>query len=85
MTPEEKFRFQLEGDPYGRGAAGAEDPKSLRRQPFFGITIVKCERGTVRQSPAGVFVYDRDGRRELPCGAGYISAARLNSSSSPMH
>lgn len=75
MTAEEKFRFQLEGDPYGRGAAGAEDRKALRRQPFFGITIVQCERGTVRQSPDGVYVYDREGRRELACGAGYKRGA----------
>ncbi len=29
-------------------------------QPFFGLTVVICERGAVRQSPSGLFVY-RDG------------------------
>jgi phthalate 4,5-cis-dihydrodiol dehydrogenase len=26
-------------------------------QPFFGLTIVSCERGTVRQSEHGIYVY----------------------------
>jgi phthalate 4,5-cis-dihydrodiol dehydrogenase len=26
-------------------------------QPFFGLTIVSCERGTVRQSENGIYVY----------------------------
>jgi phthalate 4,5-cis-dihydrodiol dehydrogenase len=75
MTAEEKFRFQLAGDPYGRGAAGLEDRRSLRRQPFFGLTIVACERGALRQSPDGVFVYDGGGRREIACGTGYQRGA----------
>ncbi|HXP94417.1 MAG TPA: Gfo/Idh/MocA family oxidoreductase [Candidatus Binatia bacterium] len=70
MTPEEKYRFQIEGDPYGRGAASGDDERSLRKQPFFGITIVSCERGVIRQSPDGVYIYDRDGRREVPCTPG---------------
>ena len=75
MSAEEKFRFQLEGDPYGRGQGGLEDRRSLRRQPFFGLTIVQCERGAVRQSPDGIFVYDGDGRREIACGTGYQRGA----------
>lgn len=71
MSPEERFRFQLEGDPYGRGPAGSDDHHVIRRQPFFGITIVACERGVVRQSPDGVFVYGADGRREIACTGGY--------------
>lgn len=70
MSAEEKRRFALEGDPYGRGPGGGEDRRSLRRQPFFGITVVHCEGGALRQSPDGIYVYDRDGRREIACGAG---------------
>jgi phthalate 4,5-cis-dihydrodiol dehydrogenase len=70
MSAEEKFRFQLEGDPYGRGQAGLEDRRAIRRQPFFGLTVVSCERGALRQSPDGVYVYDANGRHELACGAG---------------
>jgi predicted dehydrogenase len=75
MSAEEKFRFQLEGDPYGRGQAGLEDRRSLRRQPFFGLTVVQCERGALRQSPDGVYVYEGSGRREIACGTGYQRGA----------
>jgi hypothetical protein len=33
--------------------------------PFFGLTMVTCERGVIRQSPDGLYVYGRDGRREI--------------------
>lgn len=36
-------------------------------QPFFGLTLVSCERGALRQSADGVFVYDEHGRSEVPC------------------
>jgi phthalate 4,5-cis-dihydrodiol dehydrogenase len=32
----------------------------------FGLTLVNCERGDLRQSPAGVFVYSSSGRVEVP-------------------
>lgn len=32
----------------------------------FGVTIVSCERGDLRQSPDGVFVFDDEGKREIP-------------------
>ncbi len=31
---------------------------------------MSCEKGDVRQSPAGLIVYDGNGRRELPVSAG---------------
>jgi len=31
---------------------------------FFGLTIVSCERGDIRQSPGGLYVYTIDGRSE---------------------
>jgi phthalate 4,5-cis-dihydrodiol dehydrogenase len=37
-----------------------------RHQPFFGVTIVSCQGGDVRQSPDGLFVYTAEGRREIP-------------------
>ncbi|MEA2642572.1 MAG: phthalate 4,5-cis-dihydrodiol dehydrogenase [Chloroflexota bacterium] len=37
-------------------------------QPFYGLTIVSCERGDIRQSPEGIFVYTEKGRTEVPCG-----------------
>lgn len=34
-------------------------------QPFFGLTVVSCERGDLRQSRDGVLVYGDDGREEV--------------------
>lgn len=34
-------------------------------QPFFGLTIVSCERGDIRQSPAGLLVYTDEGMSEI--------------------
>lgn len=36
-------------------------------QPFFGLTLVSCEGGDIRQSPEGLFVYSEKGRQEIPC------------------
>lgn len=46
---------------------GDGDAKRRPRQPFFGITIVSCERGALRQSSEGVFIYDEQGRSEVIC------------------
>ena len=32
----------------------------------LGMLVVSCERGDIRYSPHGLFVYDEDGRREEP-------------------
>lgn len=37
-----------------------------RRQPFFGLTVVSCEKGDIRQSPDGLFIYGEDGKRDVP-------------------
>jgi len=63
----------LESWRYGGASAGewfnmgrGDRPAAERHQPFFGLNIVTCERGELRQSPDGVYVYTGDGRRELP-------------------
>jgi predicted dehydrogenase len=38
-----------------------------RRQPFFGLTLVSCERGDIRQSPDGLYLYTDQGREEIAC------------------
>ena len=38
-----------------------------RQQPFYGLTLVSCEKGDMRQSPNGLYLYTEEGRRELPC------------------
>jgi phthalate 4,5-cis-dihydrodiol dehydrogenase len=37
---------------------------------WFGITVASFERGDIRQSPDGVFVYGDEGRREVPVHGG---------------
>jgi phthalate 4,5-cis-dihydrodiol dehydrogenase len=34
-------------------------------QPFFGLTVVSCDRGTMRQSPDGILIYGDGGPREI--------------------
>lgn len=46
-------------------------------QSFFGLTVVACERGVIRQSPQGLYVYTEDGRREIPCASDDGRAAEL--------
>ena len=36
-----------------------------RKQDFFGLLVVSCERGDIRQSPDGLFVYSDQGREEV--------------------
>ncbi len=42
-----------------------------RKQPFFGFTVVSCERGDIRQTPDGLRVYGEGERRDilLPVGS----------------
>lgn len=41
-----------------------------RKQPFFGLTIVSCEKGDIRQTPDGLRVYGEREQREIPLAAG---------------
>lgn len=38
-----------------------------RHQPIYGLTIVSCERGEMRQSPKGIYLYTDDGCEEIIC------------------
>ncbi|MBM3527304.1 MAG: Gfo/Idh/MocA family oxidoreductase [Alphaproteobacteria bacterium] len=40
-------------------------PASAPHQPHFGLTLVSCERGDIRQSPDGLLVYSEGGREEI--------------------
>jgi phthalate 4,5-cis-dihydrodiol dehydrogenase len=41
-----------------------------RRQPFFGLTLVSCEKGDMRQTPEGIKIYGETEQREIPLPAG---------------
>ncbi len=40
-------------------------PGSAPFQPTFGLTVVSCERGDIRQSPRGLYLYTAKGREEI--------------------
>ena len=77
VSAEEKYAQVRAGNPYGYGAGGGIDPTSPPRMPFFGLTIVTCERGVIRQSPDGLYVYGESGREEIPCPSNRGRAAEL--------
>ncbi|WP_137917472.1 Gfo/Idh/MocA family oxidoreductase [Hydrogenophaga sp. 2FB] len=73
-APEQGWSVKRRGEG-GRDAAAEIQAKQARAgkvipdqapfHPFFGITLVSCERGDIRQSPKGLYVYDRDGVEEI--------------------
>lgn len=40
-------------------------PAAAPFQPFFGLTIASCDRGDIRQSPHGLWLYTDTGREEI--------------------
>jgi phthalate 4,5-cis-dihydrodiol dehydrogenase len=54
-----------------RKRAGSAIPTSAPHQPHFGLTLVSCERGDIRQSPDGLLVYSEKG-----CEAVALSSER---------
>ena len=65
VSAEEKYALVRAGNPYGYGAGGGSDESAPRRNPFFGLTLVSCERGVLRQHPDGITIYGAQGRREI--------------------
>ena len=59
------------------GGARAERGERRRFQPFYGLTLVSCERGDIRQSPDGLYVYTEAGREEAPVERGASGRAEL--------
>ncbi len=41
-----------------------------RKQPFFGFTLVSCERGDIRQTPDGLIIYGESEKKEIPLPGG---------------
>ena len=41
-----------------------------RKQPFFGLTMVSCEKGDIRQTPDGLRIYGESEQREITLPAG---------------
>ena len=67
-TPEEEAALKAS---FGYG--GTRKRERLTRtentpahQNHWGVMIVSCEKGDLRQSPDGILVYGNDGKREIP-------------------
>lgn len=61
-----RFGGQLEGD-FGHGSTQVRRERLPGGGAFFGITVVTCERGEIRQTPPGsLLVYTDQGIREVP-------------------
>ncbi|HEY3916279.1 MAG TPA: Gfo/Idh/MocA family oxidoreductase [Stellaceae bacterium] len=71
--PESERDAQLEAGKesgrYGGATAGqllnAHAGRARPHQPFFGLVVVSGEEATLRQSSGGLYLYDKNGRREI--------------------
>jgi phthalate 4,5-cis-dihydrodiol dehydrogenase len=70
LDPAEKYGAAASRSP-------ARAPSSGAFMPFFGLTIVSCERGAIRQAPDGLFVYDEAGCAEIAVDRSLGQAAEL--------
>lgn len=48
------------------------------KEPFYGLTLVSCEQGDMRQSPDGVYIYTDDGMEEVKCSPYLDRGAELS-------
>jgi phthalate 4,5-cis-dihydrodiol dehydrogenase len=69
VSAADKYAQVRAGNPYGYGAGGGVEETAPQRTPFFGLTVVSCERGVMRQQPDGIYVYTSAGRRQVEAPA----------------
>jgi phthalate 4,5-cis-dihydrodiol dehydrogenase len=69
LDPGEKYGSrEYQGIGWAPPALQADRPQPQRNhQPFYGLTVVSCQRGDMRQSPEGLFLYTKGGKTEIPC------------------
>lgn len=58
-SPEEELRAKAE-------RAKSAIPASAPHPPFFGLTLLACERGGIRQTPEGLAIHTREGLTTVP-------------------
>jgi phthalate 4,5-cis-dihydrodiol dehydrogenase len=62
---------------YATASAPSTTYATGKRMPFFGLTLVSCERGLIRQSPDGLLLYTESGCEEVPVTKAAGRAAEL--------
>jgi phthalate 4,5-cis-dihydrodiol dehydrogenase len=72
ITTAEEEEMLKEQMRYGGRREGefSHDWHGERRQPFFGFTLVSCDKGDIRQSTDGLIVYGEEGKKEVALPAG---------------
>jgi phthalate 4,5-cis-dihydrodiol dehydrogenase len=72
ITSTEEEEMLKEQMRYGGRREGefSHDWQGERRQPFFGFTLVSCDKGDIRQSADGLIVYGEEGKKEVALPAG---------------
>lgn len=61
LTSEEEIKRQK-----GYGGSKAKNyDQEKNYQAFFGLTVVSCERGDIRQSPNGIYIYGEEKKYEM--------------------
>jgi phthalate 4,5-cis-dihydrodiol dehydrogenase len=70
-TPEDEERLK-EGMRFGGRREGEFSHvwSGERKQPFFGFTLVSCEKGDIRQTPDGLRIYGETEQRQITLPAG---------------
>jgi predicted dehydrogenase len=61
---EDALESEKESGRYGAKEFVQRSGEETHHQPFFGLTVVSCDRGAMRQSQDGVMVYGEDGPKE---------------------
>jgi hypothetical protein len=67
---EREMRYGVKGlaevpSHHGWEEKGPRPVRDEGHQPFFGFTVVTCDKGDIRQSPGGLFVYGETEKREI--------------------
>jgi phthalate 4,5-cis-dihydrodiol dehydrogenase len=72
ITTAEEEEMLKEQMRYGGRREGefSHDWQGERHQPFFGFTLVSCDKGDIRQSADGLIVYGEEGKKEVALPAG---------------
>jgi phthalate 4,5-cis-dihydrodiol dehydrogenase len=84
-TAKEGMRFGAaaqDATSQGSGNQGTAAIGTRAHINWFGLIVASFERGDIRQSPNGIYVYGDDGRREVPVygdrGTGLLEMAELH-------
>jgi phthalate 4,5-cis-dihydrodiol dehydrogenase len=62
LAAEQAEETRLRVERYAYGSPAGSPPE---HQPHFGLLVVTCERGEMRASADGLFIYDTNGKREV--------------------